>query len=355
MTNKVEPFLTRSHIFAVIFFLIFIFLLYQMAGLLAPFASALIWAAMLTLAGYPVFLRIVKLLKGRRGLAAGIMTVIVSLVIIGPAIALLIALTSQALSLYQWTTDAAQSGRLEQWSTTTTLFLNKILDHPALAGIDFKSIVVKSIGDLSMIMAAQLGSVLKNTLVLLFELAVMILAVFFFYRDGEIYHQFLMDLLPFTNEQKRSILKRFIDTFRAVLNGVFLIALLQGLVTGIGFAILGVPYPAFWGSVAVAAALIPVGGAALIWIPGAVFLILTGHMFQGIVLSLWGLLLVSLPDNFLKPLLIGRKAKIPTFFLFLGILGGIRAYGVLGIVFGPLVVTLLTAFVQIYREEYARE
>jgi predicted PurR-regulated permease PerM len=111
----------------------------------------------------------------------------------------------------------------------------------------------------------------------------------------------------------------------------------------------------FWGFLAAILALLPIGGAALVWVPAAVYLYLTGSAVSSILLAVWGVVLVSLPDNFLKPLLIGRKAKIPTFLLFIGILGGLQAYGVLGIFAGPLVVTLLTAFVQIYREEFVEK
>jgi predicted PurR-regulated permease PerM len=159
-------------------------------------------------------------------------------------------------------------------------------------------------------------------------------------------------LLPFTPEQKKSIARKFQDTFTAVINGVFLIALGQGIMTGIGFAVFSVPFPVFWGFLAAVLALLPIGGAALVWIPGALFVFLTGSTLKGVLLAVWGTVLVSLPDNFLKPMIIGKKAKLPTFFLFLGILGGLQVYGFLGILFGPLVVTLLTAFIQIYREEY---
>lgn len=354
MTNKTEDsFLTRQHIFAAIFFSFFLFLLFQMAGLLGQFASALIWAALLTLAGYPLYQKILKRLNHRRSLSAGVMTFIIALVIVGPSIALLTSLASQALSLYEWASGIIQSGRLEEWGDATTSSLGRILSHPVLAGLDVKGLALRSIGDLSSTMVAQLGSLLKNTLVFFFDLMIMFFAIFFFYRDGEAYYHFLMELLPFTAPQKKSISKRFTDTFRAVINGVFVIALLQGIMTGFGFALFGVPFPVFWGFVAIAAALIPLGGAALVWLPGVLYLLLTAHPIQGFMLAAWGIFLVTLPDNFLKPLLIGKKANIPTFFLFMGILGGLKIYGFLGVLFGPLIVTLLTAFVEIYREEYS--
>jgi predicted PurR-regulated permease PerM len=195
--------------------------------------------------------------------------------------------------------------------------------------------------------------VLRNTLFLVVDLCIMLIALYFFFRNGERYYAMSLDLVPFSAVQKESISKKLYDTFTAVINGVFLIALGQGIMTGIGFALFQVPFPVFWGFCAAVLALLPVGGAALVWLPGAAYLLLTGSKLSGVLLAVWGLLLVSLPDNFIKPLVIGKKAKLPTFFLFLGILGGLQVYGFLGILFGPLVVTLVTAFVQIYREEFA--
>ncbi len=349
-----SPFLTRTHIFAAVFFALFIFLLYQAARLLAPFASALLWAAILTLAMYPLYRKILALVKGRAGLAAFIMALITLILIVGPAIALLAALTAQAVDLYQWAFEIIQSGRLaEAWSSLKTEFFDRILAHPALSGLDVKAIVIKGFGEISSRMAAHIGSALKDTALMTINVLIMLLSLFFFFRDGETYCNSIIDLLPFTSEQKQVIMQKFSNTFTAVINGVFFIALIQGLMTGIGFALFSIPFAVFWGFLAAVLALLPIGGATLVWLPGALYLFLTGETARGIFLAVWGLLLVSLPDNFLKPVLIGRKAKLPTFFLFIGILGGLKVYGILGILFGPVIVTLVTVFVQIYREEFA--
>ena len=282
------------------------------------------------------------------------MTLITLLLVIGPAVALLFILATQAGDLYNGMSALVQSGKLtEAWEKLTSTFLDKILLSPQLSGVDVKGMVVKGISDLSSGLAAQLGGVLRNSVIFAIDIAIMLIALFFFFRDGETYSHAFIDLLPFTKQQKEEITRKFIDTFSAVINGVFLVALLQGAMTGIGFALFGVPLAVLWGFLAAVLALFPIGGAALIWLPGAAYLYLTGSVLSGILLGTWGLLLVSLPDNFLKPLLIGRKANIPTFILFIALLGGLQVYGFLGLLFGPLVVTLLTAFVQIYREEYA--
>ena len=354
MSSQSQSILTRPLLFAVVFFGLFLLLLYQMARLLMPFLSPLLWAAIITLALYPVYKRIEAIVKGRKGLAAGITTLVALLLVIGPAVALLVVLSGQAVDMYQWASSVIQSGKLtEVWSRLTSSFLDTILTHPALAGLDLKGLFVKGLGDLSSGLTSHLGGMLRNTLFFVVDIVIMLIALFFFFRDGEAYYTSGIELLPFTSRQKEAIAQKFADTFSAVINGVFLIALLQGAMTGIGFAVFGVPFAVFWGFLAAGLALLPVGGAALVWVPGAAYLYLGGSTLPGILLGVWGLVLVSLPDNFLRPLIIGKKAKIPTFVLFIALLGGLQLYGILGILFGPLVVTLLTAFVQIYREEYA--
>jgi predicted PurR-regulated permease PerM len=354
VTNQPASFLTRSHIFAAVFFTIFIFLLYQMARLLAPFSAALLWAAILGLALSPVHKRLLRMIKGRKGLAAGVITFSTLLVVVGPAIFFLAVLTAQAVNLYQWTSEFIQAGKLtEAWSRFASPTLDRLLNLPFLAEINLKGLLIKGLSQFSSGLASQIGSALKNTLLLVINLLIMLIFLFFILRDGESYYSAIMNVLPFTSVQHQSIARKFQDTFSAVINGVFLVALIQGVMTGLGFALFGVPLSVFWGFLAAILALLPVGGAMLVWVPGALYLYFNGATLQGVLLAIWGALLISLPDNFLKPLLIGRKAKLPTFLLFIGILGGLQVYGFLGILFGPLVVTLLTAFVQIYREEYA--
>ena len=350
------PVMTRERIFVVIFFSLFVFLVYQLARLVSPFASALIWAAVLALALYPPYKKMAALLKGRTSLAAGAMTLITLIVIIGPAIILLAVLGSQAVDLYQWASGLIQSGRLsEAWNAFFASTLGPLLSNPALADLDLKGFFVKSLGELSSDLASQIGGVLKNTALLTINIVIMLFSLFFFFRDGEAVYLSILDLLPFSPEQKNALTQKFVNTFSAVISGVFLIALLQGVMTGLGFTVFGLRFPVLWGFLSAALAILPIGGAALVWIPGALYLLLTGATLNGILLSVWGLLLISLPDNFLKPLLIGKKAKLPSFLLFLSILGGIKVYGLLGVLFGPIVVTLATAFVQIYREEYANK
>ncbi|MHB8844454.1 MAG: AI-2E family transporter [Nitrospirota bacterium] len=354
--NENRPVLTREHLFAAAFFAILLFLLYQGGRILAPYLSTLLWAAILTLTLHPLHRRVHALCKGRDTLAASLMTVLTIVVIIGPAVGILTLLASQGVELYHWASNMIQSGTVaEAWARFKESPLGSMIVQLPIGGGDMKTSILKGLSELSSDMAAQIGSLLKNTLLMVLNLIILFLALFFFFRDGTSYVRTTLGLLPFTDEQKETVSRKVYETFQAVINGVFLIAFIQGLMTGIGFAIFGIAFPAFWGSAAAVLALLPIGGAAIIWLGGAGYLYFSHEPTNALLLALWGAILVSLPDNFLRPLIIGRKAKLPTFLLFLGILGGIQAYGMLGILFGPLVVTLLMSFIVIYREEFAEK
>jgi len=356
MSRQPAPFFSRATLFGAVFFSLFIYILYLAARLVAPLLSPLLWAAILALAMHPMHEWVLRHIKNRRGLAAVIMTSFTFFLVIGPAITLLIVLTAQAVALYQWSASIIQSGQLaELWNRFNASFVDKLLAHPALATLDVKGMAIKALGDVSSGLAGQLGGLLKNTLVFLVDISIMLIALFFFFRDGESYYNGIIDLLPFSKRHKEAISHKITGTFSAVINGVFLIALLQGVMTGVGFFIFHIPFAIFWGFLAALFALLPVGGAALIWAPGALYLYLTGSFLPGILLAVWGVLLVSLPDNFLKPLIIGKQANISTFILFIALLGGIQAFGFLGILFGPIIVTLVTLFIQIYHEEFAEQ
>ncbi|MGE5809590.1 MAG: AI-2E family transporter [Nitrospirota bacterium] len=351
-----RPALSNANIFSAAFFLVLLFLLYQAGLFIAPFLSAVIWAAVIVIVLHPLYEKLLKFVRGRKNLAAGIMTVFTLILVISPAVLLFALLTAQVADLFAAATEFVQSGRfVEVLNRLKTSSLGAILDQPVLAEMDIKSHLIKGLGDFSAGMIGQLGLLIKNTLLAVLNLFIMLFVIFFFFRDGKAYARELTDILPLPRNHKKSIMEKLGNTFSAVLNGLFLVAMLQGFMTGVGFFLFGVPYGIFWGFLAMIASLLPFGGTALVWIPGAFYLFLKGSTLKAVLLTVWGVLLVSTPDNFLKPILIGRKAKLPTFFLFLGILGGIHVYGILGILFGPMIVTLLTAFVQIYREEYGEQ
>ena len=354
--STTPSFLTRAHLFAFAFFALFLYILYQAGHMISPFLTPLLWAGIVAIAFLPLYRRLLNLVGGRRTIAASLMTVVTILLVIGPAVTAIIMIASQAMDIYQYVADAIHSGVLAQtWERIMDSRFGRFFLEMTSAGPDVKEQVIAGIRQISAGMAVKVGALLKNTLLLAVNLAIMVIALFFFFRDGESYYRTALDLLPFTQEQKETVAQKTYDTFTAVINGVFLIALLQGAMTGVGFLITGVSFAVFWAFIAAVLALLPVGGAALVWVPGVVYLYLQGSVVKAIVLTVWGVVFVTLPDNVLKPMLIGKKANLPVFLLFLSILGGLQVYGFLGILFGPVIVTLLTALIKIYREEFANQ
>jgi predicted PurR-regulated permease PerM len=132
-------------------------------------------------------------------------------------------------------------------------------------------------------------------------------------------------------------------------------ALAQGVLAGLGFWALGMPFSFFLACAAALLSLQPLGGSAVVWLPCALYLGFAGSWTKGVILIVYGALIISGVDNVLRPLIIGGRTNLPTFFLFFGILGGLQAYGFLGIFLGPVVLATIMAFVKIYREEYAQE
>jgi predicted PurR-regulated permease PerM len=356
MTDRQSSFFTREMLFGAVFFGLFIYLIYEAFRLASPLLSPLLWAAILALALRPLHVRLLRLSKDRKGLTAACMTALTFILIIGPAVTVLIVLTGQAVDLYQWSGSLVQSGRFaELWHRIASPYIDKLLSHPLLAELDLKGMIMKTLGNVSSGLAGHIGGLVKDTLLFIVDLTIMLVALFYFYRDGEDYYSKLINLLPFDQRHRTAVAVKIASTFSAVIYGVFLIALLQGVMTCIGFLLFHIPFALFWGFIAAVLALLPIGGAALVWVPGALYLYVTGSALSAFLLAVWGILLVSLPDNFLKPLLIGRKANIPTFFLFIALLGGVQAFGFLGLLFGPLIVTLMTLFIQIYHEEFSEQ
>jgi predicted PurR-regulated permease PerM len=160
-------------------------------------------------------------------------------------------------------------------------------------------------------------------------------------------------MLPIGGERRRLLGQHLLDTTRAVFMGIGLTAVVQGTLVGIGFWIAGLPSPLVFGVVAIFAALIPMVGAALVWAPAAIYLAAHGDYGHAIFLAAWGVVMVGMVDNVLRPMLISGRAEVPTLAVFLGVMGGLAAFGFIGLFVGPIALGLLVAVFRFEREELA--
>jgi predicted PurR-regulated permease PerM len=171
----------------------------------------------------------------------------------------------------------------------------------------------------------------------------MLFVLFFVLRDGPATAQQVVQMLPIEDRRRTRLWQHLADVTRAVFLGIGLTALVQGILVGIGFWIAGLPSPLVFGVVAVLVALIPMVGSALVWVPGALFLAARGEYGYAIFLAAWGAVVVGMVDNFLRPMLISGRADVPTLAVFVGVMGGLAAFGFIGLFVGPIVLGLLVA------------
>jgi len=204
----------------------------------------------------------------------------------------------------------------------------------------------------------HLSSFLFSIPILILNFFIMIFVTFFFFRDGNLVVKKVEDLLPLKTAHKKSVFAKFNDVTFAVIYGSIIIAVIQGALGGIGFFAVGINSPLTWAIIMMFFALMPYVGATVIWLPAALFLMFSGYMesntliiVKGILLVLYGVFIIGLADNFLKPKIIGDKAGVHPVLVLLGVLGGLKFFGFIGIIVGPVLLALLVTFIKIYEEE----
>jgi predicted PurR-regulated permease PerM len=351
--------MTRQHLFAAFFFAVFLFLLSQLYALFFGFLVPLIWTVILVLTFYPLYTLTLQWLPERRAAAALLMTVLIILLVAVPIFFLSSVLTGQVIDFYQHVQEGIQSGELQQflasWEDT---FIGRLWKkwgpRLPLADIDLPSLALQAANVASQFIVGQATGIAKNIFVFLFDVLIISFSLFFLFRDGEELYKTLRDLIPMEPEHKDAIFQRFYETVSAVVQGMIATAVAQGVLAGIGFWALGMEFSFFLACAAALMSLQPIGGSAVVWLPCALYLGFAGSWTKGVILIIYGTLIISGIDNVIKPLIIGGRTKLPTLFLFFGILGGLQAYGFLGIFLGPVLLATIMAFVNIYREEYAQ-
>lgn len=350
-------------IFRIFFFSAFALLLYNILRVLALFSDAIIWSASLALVFFPINLWFRRRLPTRNGLAAGLGTVTVLLLVLIPLLLIGRVAMEQAAQLYPTVRDWITALRAQDAISLETMLpawlrdrINAIGEFLTRADLiedfDLDSLLLQNVDFAGVQLANFGGLAARNILAITGNLLLVAFGMFFCFRDGDRFVTKLIEITPMPTDQATAIAARVYLTVTAIIRGALVTAAVQGVLATIGYAVASVPLALFFGIVTGIAAMIPVVGAALIWAPLGIFM--TQHSpGWGMFVLIWGFFVVSLIDNILKPILIGRGARLPILLMFLGVIGGINVYGFSGIIIGPLVVACLLAFIQIYREHYA--
>ena len=347
--------MTREKFISYFFIVLLVFVVYQVFLIFSPFFRAIFWSAILAFSFYPLYLRLKRAIPSETG-AALLMTVLIFLVVIPPVVFLILSVTGQAIELYQTTSNYIKAGGLETLvdHLRSLNFIHKLETKLVQWGPLKENASVwllsstRSIGNLA---AAQAAALTKNLLLIALNTLMMTFLIFVFLKDGQQIYDFIYQIAPLEEKNKKPIFTRINETFTAVIRGQLLTSIVQAVGAGVGFWLIGVPAPVFFAALTFIAALIPVTGAATVWVPIVVYFFTTAQTAKAVILLVFGLFGISLVDNVLKPMLIGEKTKLSYFMLFFGILGGIKFYGLLGIFLAPVILSLFFALIQIYQEK----
>ncbi len=198
----------------------------------------------------------------------------------------------------------------------------------------------------------NVANIFSATITVLFSFILLLLSIFYFLKDGDKWRETLLKLSPLSGTADQKILSRLSQTINGVIKGYLLVAFIQGTLMGIGLTIFHVPNPAIWAVIAGIASIIPPLGTAVVSVPAVIFLFATGHTAESIGLLIWATLIVGAGDNVLNPYIVGHKIDIPPFLILFSVLGGISLLGPVGILIGPLTVSLLYTLTEIYQNEF---
>ena len=336
------------------FLVIFLITIFFVGKLLWPFVSILVLAFVLTGIFYPIYSFFVQ--KMRPALSSLVTCMIIFLVVFVPLVFLVGVLSKEAYGLYVMGTSTAISQDLRGLFQSS-----RIMEHieNVLANFDIKlgaehlnnglSELGRSVG---LFLYEQVSAAASNVLQFVVNFALMLLVIFFLFIDGKKLIAFLVELSPLPDDQDRELMGKFhaMASVVLVVNGIS--GLIQGFLGGVVFAIFGLHSPFLWGFIMAILAFFPIVGIAVVFIPASVYLFLKGRIAAGIFFIIFYLVVSSVIEYVVKPKLVGNKVRMHTLLVFLSILGGLKVFGILGIIYGPLVITAFLTLTDIYRASY---
>jgi predicted PurR-regulated permease PerM len=320
-----------------------------------PFLEAILWSMLLAFLLSPAQRALTGLLGGRAPLSAILLTVLTAVVLIAPGPLLAVAFARQARELFaRGQKLVAESGIAGAGDLLEIPLVSRVIRWAeTMAPVSADQIhdwLASGAQALLQGLVAVSGAFVVGALNALVGLGITLFLLFFFLRDGDRMVATAVGLIPMAAERRSHLVDHIAAVIRAVVFGSLLTALVQGLLVGVGFAVVGLPSPVVFGAVAAVAALIPLIGTALVWVPAAGVLFLQGRWIAGLLLLGWSVAVVSSADNVVRPLFISGRAQISTLPVFLGLLGGVTAFGPIGLVVGPVVVALTLALLRFAEE-----
>lgn len=346
----------QKHFLIALLVLLLVLLFY----FVSPFIGTVIIAAVVVIGSYPIQKALMRKMPHHPNLAALLTLLIVTIIILTPLTLFLSMIAVEASQAY-----GAISQHLSIFFSTPFLlipepianspfgqWIGSVKDYFPLSAEDITRNIQNALSNLSAFLVAETTSVLRQFSVVLLNILLFFLALFYFLRDGEKLIQYISGLLPLRQQYRTEMFAKLKGISRSMIYGIFGSAIAQGFLAGIGFALAGVENAVFWAAMMAFASPVPYIGTAIIWIPTVIYMGFQGMVWPTVFLALWCVLIVGFADNFLKPYLIGEANAINPFLVLMVILGGVATFGLKGLIFGPFLLSLALTFLHIYQLEY---
>ncbi len=353
-----ETFMMQHQLFVSAFFLVLLVLFYQIAVIFSPFLVPVLWAVIIARMSNGLYVKLVHLLRGRDTLAAGLLTCATMFLVVFPIVSLTFLLVQETTMAFRRVAEWVQAGGMKQLPE----YLGKIplagrliqeqLRTFVLAGSGYEGSIAEGTKTVGTFLLIQISGLARDAFSLTIDLSIMLFTLFFFYKDGRGLFWRLYYLLPLEERHKEKVFNRLNSAMAAVVKGVLATSFMQAVLAGGAYFVLGVPFALVLAAITALFSLLPFGGTALVWVPVAGYLFVSGPIWKGIAMLVWGSLVVALVDNVFAPLFIGHEMQLAPLFLFFSIVGGLAAYGFIGVCLGPILLAILLTAIHIYEEEY---
>ena len=340
------------------FFLIFLLcFLTLLLGLFWTYFSAIVLALLITGVLYPVYFWVKRLFRGRENSASLVMSLVVLLVLVIPVGWFVGTLSNEAFEFYNRTSSAVSLQRIQQTLASDSIWVQRVRKIGNMAGVEFTPDTVEKLAGslgktVGLFLYKQISSTASNILSFLVHFFLMMMVTYYLFRDGIRLKEYLTQLLPVPKDQLEKIVKKFHEMGRALIVGNGLCGIVQGILGGLGFFIFGLHSPFLWGTVIGFMAFLPVIGASVVFIPAAIILLIQGKVGIGVGYLIYNMVYSSIVEYMIKPRLIGKGMQMNSLLVFIGIVGGIKLFGIMGIIYGPLIITVFLTLAEIYRLEY---
>jgi predicted PurR-regulated permease PerM len=321
-------------------------------GLIRAFLMPLFWAVVLAVVFQPAQERWLQWTGGRGSLASILTMLTILLVVILPLALVVVALSREALALY----ERILVGEIDLGAPLRRAqeLLPVVTDRLARFGFELDRLQ-EGLSNFAVVasqwIAGQAIAIGQDAVRIGVLFALMLYVLFFFLRDGGRILDGVVRAIPLGDQRERELFRKFAEVSRATIGGALVVAAVQGAIGGIAFWILGIPGPVFWGVIMTILSFLPGVGASLVWIPAAVILAVTGNVGRALILTLIGVLVIGIVDNVLRPILVGRYTQMPDFLILISTLGGLAVFGLSGVVIGPVIAAFFLAVWGMFVEE----